>query len=73
MNKQREIKFRAWDKNEKKMEIWEVMKLKSMERVYTDGKKFVVEYLNDEDDELYYREPNNKEAEEIVEYVSKRR
>ena len=51
----------------------EVMKLKSMDWVYTNGKKFFVEYLDDGDDELHYREPDDKEAEEIKECLFARR
>jgi len=53
--------------------IREVMKLKNLDLVYTDGKKLFVEYLDDGDDELHYREPNDEEAEEIKEYLSSRR
>ena len=50
----------------------EIMRLKDLSYVYTDGKKMVVEYLCDDDDELYYREPNDGEAKEILEFLERR-
>ena len=53
-----------------------IMKLKSMNLVYTDGKIFVVEYLEgDEDYEIaeWNREPTDEEAQEIVEFLKRRK
>ena len=51
----------------------EIMRLKSFSYVFTDGRKLFIEYLDDGDDEIHYREPDDKEAEEIKEYLFARR
>jgi len=48
------------------------MRLKDLSWIYTDGKKIVVEYLDDGDDELYYRKPKDEEAKEILEFLERR-
>ena len=52
------------------------MKLKSQNLVYTDGKTFVVEYLEgDEDYEIseWSREPTDEEAQEILDFLKRRK
>ncbi len=47
------------------------MRLKSLEWVYTNGKRIFVEDLDNEGNECY-RKPTDKEAKEIKEYLERR-
>ena len=54
------------------------MKLKSQNLVYTDGKTFVVEYLEDDEDAEFQisgwsREPTDEEAQEILDFLKRRK
>ena len=55
-----------------------IMKLKSQNLVYTDGKTFVVEYLEDDEDAEFQisgwsREPTDEEAQEILDFLKRRK